>query len=128
MTFGFFAVFGLLAMLAMLAGGLALLPALLVIGAVVLALSLAFHVIGFVFRLFGWLVLALFAIPLALAAGCRVGARARDAASGAAAHRRDRRCLADRASPPQPRRAAAVELSRRAEAPKFPVGAIGSLG
>jgi len=69
MTFGFFPVFGVLAVVAMIAGGIALLPALLVIGAVVFAFSLAFHVIGFVFRLFGLLLLALVAIPLALAVG-----------------------------------------------------------
>jgi hypothetical protein len=69
MTFGFFPLFGLVAMLALLAGGIALLPALFAIGFVVLALSLAFHVIGFVFRLLGFLLALLFAIPLALAAG-----------------------------------------------------------
>lgn len=69
MTFGFFSVFGVLAMLALIAGGVALLPALLVIGAVVLAFSLALHVIGFLFRLFGFLLLAVFAIPLMLAVG-----------------------------------------------------------
>jgi hypothetical protein len=69
MTFGFFSVFGLVAMLALVAGGVALLPALLAIGAVVLAFSLAFHVIGFVFRLFGVLLLAVVAIPLMLAVG-----------------------------------------------------------
>jgi len=69
MTFGFFPVFGVLAMLALVAGGIALLPALLAIGAVVLAFSLAFHVIGFVFRLFGVLLLAVVAIPLMLAVG-----------------------------------------------------------
>jgi nucleotide-binding universal stress UspA family protein len=61
MTFGFFSVFGLVAMLALIAGGVALLPALFAIGAVVLALSLAFHVIGFVFRLLGVLLVAVFA-------------------------------------------------------------------
>jgi hypothetical protein len=69
MTFGFFPVFGVLALLALVAGGAALLPALLAIGAVVLAFSLAFHIIGFVFRLFGFLLLALVAIPLMLAVG-----------------------------------------------------------
>ena len=69
MTFGFFSVFGLVAMLALVAGGVALLPALLAIGAVVLALSLAFHVIGFVVRLLGFLLVAVIAIPLALAVG-----------------------------------------------------------
>jgi hypothetical protein len=69
MTFGFFSVFGLVAMLALIAGGVALLPALFAIGAVVLALSLAFHVIGFVFRLLGVLLVAVFAIPLAIAVG-----------------------------------------------------------
>ena len=69
MAFGFFSVFGLVAMLAVFAGGVALLPALLVIGAVALAFSLAFHVIGFLFRLLGVLLLVLFAIPLALAVG-----------------------------------------------------------
>ena len=69
MTFGFFSVFGVIAMLALVAGGVALLPALLVIGAVVLAFSLAFHVIGFVFRLLGFLILAVVAIPLMLAVG-----------------------------------------------------------
>jgi hypothetical protein len=69
MTFGLFSVFGLVAMLALVAGGVALLPALLAIGAVVLAFSLAFHVIGFVFRLFGVLLLSLVAIPLLLAVG-----------------------------------------------------------
>ncbi|HET7923465.1 MAG TPA: hypothetical protein VFL30_01130 [Rhodanobacteraceae bacterium] len=69
MSFGFFSVFGLVAMLALVAGGVALLPALFAIGAVVLALSLAFHVIGFVFRLLGFLLVAVFAIPLALAVG-----------------------------------------------------------
>jgi hypothetical protein len=69
MTFGFFSVFGVLAAVAVIAGGVALLPALLAIGAVVLAFSLAFHVIGFLFRLFGFLLLAVFAIPLALAVG-----------------------------------------------------------
>ena len=69
MAFGFFSVFGLVAILALLAGGVALLPAFLVIGAVVLALSLAFHLIGFVFRLLGFLLVAVLAIPLALALG-----------------------------------------------------------
>jgi hypothetical protein len=69
MTFGIFSVFGLFAMLMLVAGGVALVPALLVIGAIVLALSLAFHVIGFAFRLLGLLLVAVLAIPLALAFG-----------------------------------------------------------
>ncbi|HEX5122907.1 MAG TPA: hypothetical protein VFV97_06640 [Rhodanobacteraceae bacterium] len=69
MTFGFFSVFGVFAMLALVVGGVALLPAMIAIGAVVLAFSLAFHVIGFVFRLFGFVLLAVVAIPLMLAVG-----------------------------------------------------------
>jgi hypothetical protein len=66
MAFGFFSV---IAVIVLLAGGIAVLPALFVVGAVVLALSIAFHLIGFVFRLFGWLLLAIFAIPAMLLAG-----------------------------------------------------------
>ena len=48
--------------------GLALLPALLVVGALVLAFSLVAGVIGLILRIFGVLLLAVLALPLALGA------------------------------------------------------------
>ncbi len=64
-----FSVFTVFATLLLLVCGLALLPALLVVGAVVLAFTIAASVLGLVFRLFGWLLLALLAFPLMLLAG-----------------------------------------------------------
>jgi hypothetical protein len=66
MAFGLFSVFGVIAALIVLAFGAALLPALLVIGAVVLALSLFAAVVGVVFRVIGWLLLIVLALPLML--------------------------------------------------------------
>ena len=67
MAFGFFSVFAVTAALIVLAFGAALLPALLVIGAVVLVLSLFAAVVGVVFRVIGWLLLIVLALPLMLA-------------------------------------------------------------
>ena len=66
MAFGLFSVFGVIAALIVLAFGAALLPALLVIGAVVLVLSLFAAVVGVVFRVIGWLLLVVLALPLML--------------------------------------------------------------
>ena len=65
---GLFSVFAVLATLVMIACGIALLPALLVVGFFVLAFSLIAGVIGFVLRLVGWLLLLVLALPLTLAA------------------------------------------------------------
>ena len=65
---GLFSVFTVLATLVMIACGIALVPALLVIGLFVLAFSLIAGVIGFVLRLVGWLLLLVLALPLTLAA------------------------------------------------------------
>lgn len=67
MAFGFFSVFAVFAALIVLAFGAALLPALLVVGAVVLVLSLFATVLGVVFRIIGCLLLVVLALPLMLA-------------------------------------------------------------
>ncbi|HEV7491785.1 MAG TPA: hypothetical protein VGO25_13355 [Rhodanobacteraceae bacterium] len=67
MAFGLFSVFAAIAALVVLAFGAALLPAFLVIGAIVLALSLFAAVAGIVFRVIGWLLLIVLALPLMLA-------------------------------------------------------------
>jgi hypothetical protein len=67
MTTGLFSVFTVLATLLLLACGIALLPALFVIGAIVLALSLAAAVLGLVFRLLGFLLVIAVAAPLFIA-------------------------------------------------------------
>ena len=65
---GFFSVFAVLGVLLMLACGIAILPALFVVGAAVLAFAIAIGVIGLVLRLIGWLFVLLLAVPLALGA------------------------------------------------------------
>jgi hypothetical protein len=67
MTTGFFSVFAVLAALVLVTCGIALLPALLVVGAIVLAFSLLAGIVGFVLRLVGWLLLLVLAVPLMLA-------------------------------------------------------------
>jgi hypothetical protein len=67
MAFGFFSVFAVIAALIVLAFGAALLPALIVVGAIVLVLSLFAAVLGVVFRIIGWLLLVALALPLTLA-------------------------------------------------------------
>ena len=67
MAFGVFPVLAAVAALVLLAFGAVLLPALLVIGAIVLALSLFAAVAGIVFRVIGWLLLVVLALPLMLA-------------------------------------------------------------
>lgn len=69
MTTGLFSVFTVLATLLLLACGIALLPALLVIGAIVLAFSLAGAVIGLLFRLLGFLLVIALAAPLFIVCG-----------------------------------------------------------
>lgn len=69
MLHGFFSVFGAMLALLLLVCGVAVLPALLVIGAVVLAMKIAFGVIGIVFRLVGVLFMLVFALPLLLLFG-----------------------------------------------------------
>ena len=67
MAFGVFSVFAVIAALIVLAFGAALLPALIVVGAVVLVLSVFAAVLGVVFRIIGWLLLVALALPLMLA-------------------------------------------------------------
>ena len=67
MTTAFVSIFGAFAMLTLLACGLALLPALLVVAAFVLAFSLIAGVIGLVVRIVGALLLLMLAVPLGLA-------------------------------------------------------------
>ena len=65
---GCFSVFAVLMTLLLLVCGIAALPALLVVGAVVLAFSLLAGVIGFAVRVIGALFLCLLALPLAIGA------------------------------------------------------------
>ena len=68
MSAGLFSVFAVMATLLMIACGIALLPALLLISLFVVAFSLIAGVVGFVLRLIGWILLLVLALPLTLAA------------------------------------------------------------
>lgn len=69
MFHGIFSVFGVFAALLLLVCGVAVLPALLAVGAVVLAFTIAFAVLGVLLRLLGVVLMAVFALPLILMFG-----------------------------------------------------------
>ena len=69
MFHGIFSLFGVFAALLMIVCGIAVLPALLVVGTIVLAFTIAFSVIGVLFRLLGVVLMAVFALPLLLMFG-----------------------------------------------------------